>query len=233
MRVIIAEDNLVEMSYLKKLLSQEEDINIVGEAYDGHEAMKMISKLKPEVAFLDISMPGISGMELAKKFDDKVFIVFVTAHNEYALDAYEVGSVDYLLKPVDPERVNLTLKRIRKILPRKIKSSDRISVNVRGSIIAIEIDKIILIEKAPMIKKIIIHTMNNQYTVSGALNKFEDILKKYGFVRSHKSFIININKLEKMIPWGDKSYLAKLHGIKKEVFISRNYAPMIKSLIQG
>ncbi|ACV61333.1 two component transcriptional regulator, LytTR family [Desulfofarcimen acetoxidans DSM 771] len=232
MRVIIAEDNPVEMRYLKNLLSRESDIEIIGEVSDGWEATKMISKLQPEVAFLDISMPGISGMDLVRKFDGRVIIVLVTAHHEYALDAFEAGSMDYLLKPVEPERVSLTIRRLRKILSRKTRYSGRININTKDSIIAVEIDSIIFIEKVPLAKKIKIQTVNNEYIVSGTLNEFEDKLKSLGFIRTHKSFIINPDKLEKMIPWGDKSYLAKMHGVKKEALVSRKYAGMVKSAIK-
>jgi DNA-binding LytR/AlgR family response regulator len=228
MRVIIAEDNPIEMNFFKEILSNYEDISIVGEVNNGSEASRIISKLKPDVAFLDISMPGINGIELAEKLNGDIFVVFITAHNDFAIRAFEIGSLDYILKPVEPERLNLTLERIRKLYPFRV-GSKKISVNIKGSIIPIDIERIIFIEKLPIIKKVTIQLDNQNYLVSGTLEDFEKRLKNHGFVRSHKSFIINVKKVEKMIPWGDKSYLAKMHGTKKEVLISRHYAPTIKA----
>jgi len=97
-RVFVAEDNPSEMKHLRQLLAGEADLIIVGEAYDGDKALKLINELKPEVAFLDITMPGISGMELAGIIDQSVQVVFITAHHDYAVKAFELGSVDYILK---------------------------------------------------------------------------------------------------------------------------------------
>lgn len=231
MRVIIAEDNLTELNYFKRLLEKENNINIIGEAHDGEDALALLLKLKPDVAFLDISMPGLTGMEISESLDGKIFVVFITAHNDFALDAFNAGTFDYLLKPVDPKRLKLTIKRLKRILSLKHASPGKITVNIKGALVLLDVAKILFLEKAPLLKKIIIHMEDKEYKVSGTLDKFEDKLKHYGFARSHKAFIININKVDRLIPWGDNSYLVKLFGTKKEVIVSRHFAPLVKSLI--
>ncbi|MCL6561157.1 MAG: LytTR family DNA-binding domain-containing protein [Firmicutes bacterium] len=231
MRVIIAEDNSTELNYFKRLLEKENDVHIIGEAHDGQDALELLLKLKPDAAFLDISMPGLTGMELAERLDGKVFVVFITAHNDFALDAFNAGTLDYLLKPVDPQRLKLTIKRLKRMLSFKYTRSGKITVNIKGTLVRLDINEILYLEKIPLVKKIIIHMKDKEYKVSGTLDKFEDKLNNYGFARSHKSFIININKVDRLIPWGDSSYLIKLFGTKKEVMVSRHFAPLIKSLI--
>jgi len=249
-RVFVAEDNLSEMKHLRQLLAGEADLDIVGEAYDGDKALKLINELKPEVAFLDITMPGISGMELAGMIDQSVQVVFITAHHDYAINAFELGSVDYILKPVDQERLSNTLHRIRR--SKACALNETLTVSVKNEAIILNIRDIIFIEKQQGHKQIIIYTYDNQLFVNLPLNNLESRLARFGFVRTnlplnnlesrlarfgfvrtHKSFLVNINKLERILPWGHKSYLAKLNGTQKEVLISRKYAPTVKALIDG
>jgi len=229
--VFVAEDNLSEMKHLRQLLAGEADLDIVGEAYDGDKALKLINELKPEVAFLDITMPGISGMELAGMIDQSVQVVFITAHHDYAINAFELGSVDYILKPVDRERLGKTLHRIRRSKAGAL--NETLTVSVKNETIILNIRDIIFIEKQQGRKQIIIYTHDNQLFVNLPLNNLESRLARFGFVRTHKSFLVNINKLGRILPWGHKSYLAKLHGTQKEVIISRKYAPAVKALING
>jgi len=230
-RVFVAEDNPSEMKHLRQLLAGEADLIIVGEAYDGDKALELINELKPEVAFLDITMPGISGMELAGMTDQSVQVVFITAHHDYAINAFELGSVDYILKPVDRERLGKTLRRIRRSMAGAL--YETLTVSVKNEAIILNIRDIIFIEKQQGHKQIIIYTHDNQLFVNLPLNNLESRLARFGFVRTHKSFLVNINKLERILPWGHKSYLAKLNGTQKEVLISRKYAPTVKALIDG
>lgn len=231
MRVFVVEDNPAEMKHLQRLLSSESDLTIVGGAYEGNQALELIKKLRPEVVFLDISMPGISGIELAGMLNQSLQIVFITAHHDYALDAFEVGSVDYILKPVDGDRLRKTLNRIRK--SRASALNETLPVKIKNEVVFLNINDIVFMEKQQGHKQVIIYTHDNQFTVNLTLNNLESRLADIGFVRTHKSFLVNINKLERILPWGHKSYLAKLSGTQKEVLISRKYAPAVKALIDG
>jgi len=232
MRVIIAEDNPVELRYIKNLLSKDSDIALVGEANNGIEAINLISKTKPDVAFLDISMPVKSGLEVAKELNENISVVFITAHNDFALEAFSVGSIDYILKPIDPERIKKTITRIKRITYNK-NTTQKIAVNIKRQILFLDVNKIIYLEKLPLVKKILFALENNQeINVSGTLEGFDEQLKYYGFVRSHKSYIINLNKISRIIPWGDNTYLVKFNGTEKEVMISRSYLPAIKSILR-
>lgn len=226
MRVVIVEDNLIEASYIKSLLLQENDIEIIGEADNGIKALEVISRKIPDLVFLDISMPGLSGIDVASKISEDIKIIFITASADFAIDAFRVGSIDYILKPVSRERLIISLNRARKVQTKFI--TNTISINYRGKITFLDINKVLFIEKASGIRHIIIHTINDKYILAGTLKEHEERLKANGFMRTHKAYIVNLSKIKEIIPFGDKSYVAKLHGTTKEVHISRKYAPHIK-----
>lgn len=229
MRVFIAEDNELELSYFKNMISREVDLMVVGQATEGNEALKLINSLKPDVVFLDITMPGLSGIEIGNMIDKSIKVVFITAYQDYAVDAFKLGSVDYILKPIDEDRFRITLDRLRKSWG-KIEN-EKLPIKVGTETIFVDTNDIILIEKIKGLKKVVVYTYNSSYVTRFNLSSLEHKLGKFGLVRTHKSFLVNINKIEKILPWGDKSYLVKLHGIKKDVLISRKYAPVIKSLL--
>lgn len=229
-KIIIAEDNEIERETIKTLLGREQDVVVIGEANDGQEALKQIQELKPDAAILDINMPKLSGIELAQKIEGKLYFIFITAYQEYVLNAFDVGSTDYLLKPINPERFAISIKRIRKLVNTK-KTNQYLTVKNKGAIMQISIDNIIFMEKMPGDKKIIINTTEGEYIVGGTLESFESKVIPYGHIRSHKSFIINLNKVRKLIPWGNKCFLVILQGTKKEVFISRSYASFVKKAL--
>lgn len=232
MRVIIAEDNPIELKYIKNLLSKDSDIAIVGEANDGIEALDIIAKKKPDVAFLDISMPVKSGLEVAKELNENISVVFITAHNDFALEAFNVGSIDYILKPIDPERLLKTITRIKRIIYNK-NTTHKIAVNIKKQLLFLDVNKIIFLEKLPLAKRISFIMENQQeINISGSLEYFEKQLSNYGFVRSHKSFVININKVNRIIPCSDNTYLVKFTGTKREVMISRSYSQAVKSMLR-
>jgi len=111
--------------------------------------------------------------------------------------------------------------------------NETLSISVKNEAIILNIRDIIFIEKQQGHKQLIIYTHDNQFAANLTLNNLERRLAGFGFVRTHKSFLVNINKLERILPWGHKSYLAKLNGTQKEVLISRKYAPAVKALIDG
>lgn len=232
MRVIIAEDNPIELSYIRNLISKDNDITIVGEANDGVEAINLITKIKPDVAFLDISMPVKSGLEVAKELNENICVVFITGHSDFALEAFNVGSIDYILKPIEPERIIRTITRIKRFRYDK-NTTQKIAVNIKNEVIFLNVNKIIYLEKMPLVKKILFGMENQQeLTVFGALDSFERSLACYNFVRTHKSFIINLNKVNRIIPCGDNTYIAKFSGTEKEVLVSRHYSASVKDMLK-
>ena len=122
-KALIADDEEPLRRYLKGMLSEVwPDLAVCGEARNGREAMELIDKHQPEIVFLDIRMPGLTGMEVARKIAGSCRVVFVTAYDEYAVEAFEKGAVDYLLKPVSRERLEKTAKRLQEQMAAQSKS---------------------------------------------------------------------------------------------------------------
>jgi DNA-binding LytR/AlgR family response regulator len=113
LRTIIAEDEKLARQRLKRLLNKYDDIQIIGEAEDGGTALEMVNELKPDILFLDIQMPVMTGVEIVARFTHLPHIIFTTAYDQYAVNAFEIGAVDYLLKPITEDRVYLSLERVR------------------------------------------------------------------------------------------------------------------------
>lgn len=174
-------------------------------------------------------MPGISGVEISKLIDPNIAVVFITAHHDFAIEAFKIGTVDYILKPIDEERFQITLSRLRQSL--MTQKRDKIPVKVGSETIFLNIDDIILIEKQKGLKKVAFYTNEKIYKSNLSLNILESKLSALGFIRTHKSFLVNIRRVEKVLPWGHSSYLIKLEGTKKDVIISRKYAPTVKLLL--
>jgi DNA-binding LytR/AlgR family response regulator len=133
-KAIIADDEEPLRTYLRSLLSHVwSDLIICGEARNGREALELVEKHKPHIAFLDIKMPGLSGMEVAKRIGEACRVVFVTAYDRYAVEAFENEAIDYLLKPVTRERLERAVKRLRKLIdaPHKHPLSDMTEITER------------------------------------------------------------------------------------------------------
>ncbi|MDR7330996.1 LytTR family DNA-binding domain-containing protein [Roseateles asaccharophilus] len=119
-RVLIAEDEaLLAAEIREELLRQWPEAQIVGLARDGHEALRLVEQLSPQVCFLDVQMPGLSGLEVAQLIGRRAHVVFITAHERYAVQAFDEGAVGYLLKPLDPVRMARTLQRLKERLPQQ------------------------------------------------------------------------------------------------------------------
>ena len=121
--IVLADDHPMFRQGLKALLERE-GYDVVAEAANGHEAVALVQSLAPDVVFLDIRMPEMDGIAAAKAIGDRAHVVFVTAYDQYAIDAFEQGAADYLLKPAEPERVALTCERLRERLDRKPRPMD-------------------------------------------------------------------------------------------------------------
>ncbi|MBN2878919.1 MAG: response regulator transcription factor [Clostridia bacterium] len=210
---IIVDDEKIILEELCEMI-QRPSIKIVGAFQDPLEAFQNIKILKPNVVFLDIEMPGINGIELAKKIaklDFEIQIVFVTAYEQYALKAFEVAAIHYLLKPITMDKIEEAIQRVENVKkmntakgvadkPRLINGIDntsRISVKNRDSLFIIKTKDIIYLKSEN--GKTIIYTVNGSYSSRNKLEQWENKLKNLGFIRCHRSFIVNVNYITKMI----------------------------------
>ncbi len=216
-RALIVDDEKFSRVSLKKLLKAHPQIEIIDEAVDGIKAIDKIETLKPDLVFLDVQMPGLNGFEVLRSvtLDPKPQVVFVTAYDKYAVKAFEVSAVDYLLKPIDADRLSLTMKRVfergRTVqedyekIRKLILSLDKLKPPAlhiplrRGK-------KIVLMNPADIhyLKSeqgvTIVVTQTGEYWTQYTLTEIEGILDEQTFFRTHRSTIINLNRIKEIMP---------------------------------
>lgn len=231
-KVLIADDNAGMRTLLKKAVLKIDGLELIGEAEDGNTAFTLAEELRPDIIFMDVEMPGISGIECAKKVMDvnpKTIIIFATAHPEYMPDAFEVYAFDYMVKPFKMDRIRQTLERIKSLKhelgestvkhsPIQTKSLDKLIVKNKEGMSFISMDDIILIQRED--RNTAIYTSDERYITSESLSELEERLDKGVFFRSHKSYIINLSMIHKIYPYGRWTYVIKLKNTEKDALIT-------------
>lgn len=238
MRAIIVEDEFLAREELKYFVKNYSNIEIVDEFSDGIEVLKFIQQNEVEVIFLDINIPSLDGVLLAKnisKFSKKPYIVFITAYKEHAAEAFEIEAFDYILKPYSETRIISMLKRLEVNYnqPRdgSHKSSiiNKINLWENEKIIVVDIDSIYYCSAEERITYVF--TKNKKYSVNLSISEFYNSLPKDKFFRSHRSYIVNITKIKEIIPWFNNTYNLKLEDIDYEVPVSRSNLKEFKQIM--
>ncbi|MEG9298306.1 LytTR family DNA-binding domain-containing protein [Mangrovibacillus sp. Mu-81] len=239
MKVAIIDDEPYSREEMKHLLSEYEWVEIVGEANSAEKAMELILTRDPQVLFLDIEMPGMSGVDLAEalqKMKKKPEIVFATAYPDYALKAFRVEAVDYLVKPFDEAQLSQTMERLKKLLltehgeQKDSKTMGKLSVQDEDKIIFIEPGDILYIFREE--RETYICTEKKRYTCKLAIKDLEAKLVTHPFFRVHKSYLVQLPYVEELIPWGNGVYQLKVHGVKEKVPVSRNYVKELRERLE-
>ena len=233
------EDEPLARDELKYLLTESKQVEIVGEADCLKDAIKDIPKHQPDLVFLDIDLDGDNGLDLAKRllqFKPTPAIVFATAYDEYALQAFELNAIDYILKPFDEDRIRKTLEKIIQVgkignekssftsLVNKV-NTGKIAVLVDERIVLLENDSIIYLEAFE--GKCKVKTMNDEYVVSDSLVVLEKKLNHTQFMRVHRSFIVNMDQIVEIHPWFNSTYNVLLKD-QSQVPVSRTYVKDFK-----
>ena len=200
MRAMIVDDEAPARSELRFLLEETGRVESITEASSAREAVEKLMEAKAEVIFLDISMPKTSGMQLAEalhKLKNPPAIVFVTAYSEYALDAFGVDAVDYLMKPVETDRLNRALDKVEAIVkpaPASHPAQERIPVEKGGRKVLVPVDEIRYIEAKDDYS--CIYTDGDRFLSTISLAKLEQKLTPHGFFRVHRGYIVNLDHVE-------------------------------------
>ncbi|NLY85459.1 MAG: response regulator transcription factor [Tissierellia bacterium] len=250
LRCLIVDDEKPARDEILYILEEIDDVEVAGEASHGIEALELIEKIRPDVVFLDIQMPQMSGIEIAKRILKKgleLMIIFVTAYDQFALDAFEVNAIDYLLKPICEDRLKRTIQKIATLksnkeglnydkLSRLIKdmspsksSSPWISVFYKNKLIPIETKDIVYITVED--KNTVIVTEKGKFEINYTLNELMDKLDPNLFFRSHKSYIVNLKYIESIEPWFNSTYNINLKSTKDIVPVSRTYSKRFKEIM--
>jgi two-component system LytT family response regulator len=232
MRTLIVDDEAPARERLKRYLADFEEIQVVGEAEDGAQAVELIEARSPDLVLLDIQMPGMTGFEVIETIgiENMPAVIFVTAYDQYAINAFEVQAIDYLLKPYDQDRFQKSFNRavqqielknnnttVLKNLLNEIKSEkkhlDRFLVNIGLRFFYVKTSEVIYISAKE--KYVNLHTEKDTHLVRDTMNNLEQQLDLLKFKRIHRSYIVNIDYIKEMQPWSHGDYVVILkNGIK-------------------
>jgi two-component system LytT family response regulator len=246
LRVLIIDDEKLARSRLKRLLARHSDVEVVGEAGDGAEAGEMIRKFKPEALFLDIKMPRVSGFDLLRNLEEVPYVVFTTAYDQFALQAFEENTVDYLLKPVTEEALDRALAKLDRIARREGPSSSglarlletlekreriikRFSVKIGDKFLIVPDEKIAFFEARD--KYTYLQTEERSYIIPFTLRDLEERADPDVFLRVHRSFIVNLENIASIHQWFGGRLLLKMRG-GKEIMVSQSFAGEFRKRLQ-
>jgi DNA-binding LytR/AlgR family response regulator len=246
-RAIIADDEETLRSYLRKKLSLFwPELVIINEAGDGEAALQLIRENRPDIAFLDIQMPGISGIEVARRSVGTCLFVFVTAYDKYAVEAFEQEAIDYLLKPVSDERLQKTVMRLKERLssaqPDISAALEKVSRGLRKSsdylqwIKAQQKDGIRLIPTAEIYyfkatdKYTSVRTRDGELLIRTSIKELEDALDPDQFWRVHRAAIVNVRTIHAVGRSLGGTYTITFMDIKDHLVVSRAYSHLFKQM---
>ena len=252
---LVVDDEQPAREELCYLLSQIADVEVVAQAENGRDALGLLDDLEPDIVFLDVQMPGLTGFEVARQVAGRPsppHIVFVTAYDQYALDAFQVNAVDYLLKPVDPARLEQALERARRRLASSRSSAitpqalaqivDMVAARQsRRSQVVVKVDERILLVQAD---DLIYASLNgDEVTVVAShvtgtsahrtLDELQAQLDPAVFWRVHRSHLVNINKIKEIVPWFSRNFILRMRDAKAtEIPVSRAQTKRLREYLQ-
>ena len=224
-KVLIIDDEPLARSIVKEYLQQYPELELVAECGDGFEGLKAIQQLQPSLVFLDIQMPKINGFEMLELVDNAPAVIFTTAFDEYAIKAFEAHAVDYLLKPFNQERFDKAIAKWKDLHSRQEvartdelletaslspSQNQRIVVKNGSKIKIIPVHDIFYLEAADDYVKI--HTSEGYFLKNKTMSHFEQALDQQQFVRSHRSYIVNIQQITRIDPYEKDNHVAVLRS---------------------
>ncbi len=234
MKAIIIDDERLARAELRKMLESHKEVEIIAECANAAEAKEKIESLKPDVIFLDINMPGKSGLELVEEISAIPDVVFVTAYDEHAIKAFELNAFDYLLKPVEPQRLNETIKKLS-IKESVVKAEFNGPLDENELIFIKDGDRCWFVKLADIRlfesegNYVRVYFDNNKPLILRSLNNLETRLNERQFFRASRKHIVNLSWIAGVEPWFNGGLMVKLKD-GKEVEISRRQAVRIKDI---
>jgi two-component system LytT family response regulator/two-component system response regulator LytT len=261
LRAVLVDDEQLAREELGFLLEQIGGIEIIGQADNGPAAVEAIDRLQPDVVFLDVQMPGLTGFEVARRLldsDGGTQIVFVTAFDQHAIEAFEVNAVDYLLKPVDPARLDTAVQRARRriaadrqpggvepaalangqlekilqLVSERQSRRERLAIKVGERLLLVQAEEIIhasLVDDA-------ITIVTGQYSGTSnyrTLDELQTRLDPAVFWRVHRSHLVNINKIKEIVPWFSRNYILRMNDEKTtEIPVSRTQTRRLREYLK-
>jgi two-component system response regulator LytT len=261
LRAVLVDDERLARDELGFLLGQLGGIEVIGQAGDGVEALTTIERLLPDIVFLDVQMPGLTGFEVARRMLDQQVpshIIFVTAYDQYAIEAFEVNAVDYLLKPVDPVRLGLALQRAQRrvmsdrsldrtgsadaisgqlekiveLVAERQNRRDRLAIKIGERFMLVQAEEIIYASLADETITVVTgqHLGTSNYRT---LDELHARLDPNVFWRVHRSHLVNINKIKEIVPWFSRNYILRMKDEKAtEIPVSRTQTRRLRDYLK-
>jgi two-component system, LytTR family, response regulator LytT len=248
---VIVDDEQLARDELSFLLKSTDDVNIVAQGSNGLEAVNLIKEHSPDIVFLDVQMPGLDGFGVIKKLLDRKItlpqIVFATAYDQYAVKAFEVNAVDYLLKPFDKKRVNQAIEKARKKLQSSSASTEKLDTLVKmleaqrpqnSKVLLRSAGRLLLVEQKDVcfasIEDGVITVAAHALEGQSNCRTLEELLAGLDpgmFWRAHRSYVVNINRIREVVPWFKGSYQLRMDDRKQtEIPVSRAQTKRLREL---
>src|SRR5579872_2198485 len=252
LRAVLVDDEQLARDELGYLLGQIGGVEVVAQAGNGVEALTTIDRLQPDVVFLDVQMPGLTGFEVARRLLDRKtasHIIFVTAYDEHAIEAFEVNAVDYLLKPVDQGRLEVAVGRARRrvstdrplddqlekivqLVADRQSRRERLAIKVGDRFLLVQAEEIIYASMADESISVVTqqHSGTSNYRT---LDELQARLDPSVFWRVHRSHLVNINKIKEIVPWFSRNYILRMKDPKAtEIPVSRSQTKRLREYLK-
>ncbi len=248
---VIVDDEQLALDELSYLLKSVDDVEIVAQGHNGLEAVTLIKEHSPDIVFLDVQMPGLDGFGVIKKLLDRKIslpqIIFATAFDQYAVKAFEVNAIDYLLKPFDKKRISQALEKARKRMQGSSASTDKLETLVKmlesqrpqnSKVLLRSAGRLLLIDQKDVcfasIQDGVISVVATNLEGQSNCRTLEELfggLDADMFWRAHRSFVVNINRIKEVVPWFKSSYQLRMDDKKQsEIPVSRAQTKRLREL---
>ncbi|QNB46412.1 response regulator [Thermanaerosceptrum fracticalcis] len=248
LRILIIDDEEYICDDLNHILQKFKDVLVMGQYHDGDSGLEAIKLFKPDIVFLDIKMPGLNGIEIGRHIQGscfyKPYIIYVTAYDQFALDAFKVDAIDYLLKPLTQEDIEKVLEKARVFhasrealcqVPQKTAAAKpvypglcRISGQLEGKTHLLDPTRILMAYARD--RQVFIYADGKEYLSSQSLQELEKILEHQMFFRCHRNYLVNLLRIKEVIPWFNGSYLLVMDEKKFEISVSRKRVKLLKQI---
>lgn len=245
-KVLIVDDERLSRQRLRRLLALEPDCEIAGECENGNEALRALSRERPDIMFLDVQMPELDGFDVVRTIENsRPLIIFISAFDEYALRAFEVHAFDYLLKPFDRRRFRESLNRAKSHLARdrsepqddklralfehfamNRRAPDRIAVRTNGRVVFVKIDDVDWIEASD--NYVCLHCGKDTHVLRETMGQLESRLDPARFLRVHRSAIVNLDRIKELQPWFRGDYRVLLRD-GTELTLTKSHREKLES----
>ena len=256
LRAVVVDDEQLAREEVCFLLSEVRGVEVVGQAADGVEALQVIEAENPDLVMLDVQMPGLTGFEVARRLFDAGIesqLVFVTAYDQHAIEAFDVNAVDYLLKPVEAERLTTAVERVRRrlatergparptgaeldrllqLLAQRQEHREQLAVKISDRFLLIQADEVVHASVENDVITVVTNSLSGTSNYR-TLDELQARLDPAAFWRVHRSHLVNINKIKEIVPWFSRNYILKMKDAKgSEIPVSRSQTKRLREYLK-